>query len=151
MVADWMPLGGSPTCTDFDRLIATGHASLAGTLDIELTNGCAPTLGQIFPIMTYASHDGAFDRVNGCAGAGLRYAVSYSATEVVLEVVGQPAPNGDLDFNDRIDLRDVAHFQRCFTGAGGSIAPCCEPADLNSDASIDPNDVEPFTSLLAGP
>ena len=58
---------------------------------------------------------------------------------------------GDLDVNGRVDLRDAAHFQRCFTGADGSLAPCCEPADLNSDASIDLNDLSPFTSLLTGP
>jgi hypothetical protein len=71
------------------------------------------------------AHDGAFDGVNNrCARAGLMFAVNYDATTMNLEVAEQPVANGDLDFNDRIDLRNVAHLRRCFVGAAGSLAPC---------------------------
>ncbi len=145
-------IGGSLLCDAMDELTITGHAALAGTLEINLIDECEPVLGQSFTIMSYASHDGVFDSVNNrCAGAGLMFAVNYTDLSVALEVVEQPAPNGDLDFNDRVDLRDVALFQRCFTGADGSSAPCCEQADLNLDTSIDLADLESFISLIAGP
>ena len=147
-----LEIGGSSSCTTVDELAVTGHASLAGALQIYLIDGCTPALGQLFTIMTYASHDGILERVtNDCAGSGLMFIVNYGATSLTLEVVKQPAPNGDLDFNNRIDLRDVAHFQRCFAGTAGSLTPCCEPADLNLDVSIDLNDAELFNSLITGP
>lgn len=145
-------IGGSPMCNGVDDLAITDNASLGGALEINLIDECEPVLGQSFTIMSYAFHDGVFDSVNNrCAGAGLMFAVNYTDLSVALEVVEQPAPNGDLDFNDRVDLRDVALFQRCFTGADGSLAPCCEQADLNLDTSIDLADLESFISLIAGP
>ena len=145
-------IGESLSCTAMDELTVTGTADLDGQLEINLIDGCEPVFGQTFAIMSYGSHTGGFDRVtNVCAGAGLMFAVNDGERTLTLEVVEQPAPNGDLDFNGRIDLRDVAYFQRCFTGADGSLAPCCEQANLSADDAIDLADLAPFTSLMTGP
>ncbi|MFQ5494583.1 MAG: hypothetical protein ACE5EX_04305, partial [Phycisphaerae bacterium] len=145
-------IGGSTACSAMDELSITGHAALAGALELNRIDDCTPALGQSFTIMTYASSDGAFDEVtNACAGAGLMFTVSYGPTGASLAVVEQPAPDGDLDFNGRVDLRDVAHLQRCFSGPGSPVAPCCEPADLNIDASIDLADLGAFARAVTGP
>lgn len=59
--------------------------------------------------------------------------------------------NRDLNFDGRVDLADVALFQSCFTGAAGSLAPCCEPSDFNSDDMIDLADYADFWNHLTGP
>ncbi len=145
-------LGGSPACGDFDQLNVGGRATLAGTLRIELIDGCQPILGQNFPIMSYASLTGVFDGVEGvCAGAGIVFELQYGPTALSLVVASSPAPNGDLDFSGRVDLKDVAAFQSCFTGAGGLLSTCCEAADFNRDGSIELNDYPPFAGAMTGP
>ncbi len=66
-----LPLTGTSTVTidiggasEFGTIDVTGTATLAGTLDINLTDGFAPTTGQMFEIMTYDSMSGAFGTIN---------------------------------------------------------------------------------------
>ena len=69
-----LDLGGTAT-TAFDRLVlsgATGVATLAGTLNVSRVDGFTPALGQIFDVLTFASHVGTFAAITGLdLGAGL--------------------------------------------------------------------------------
>lgn len=57
---------------------------------------------------------------------------------------------GDFDVNVAVDLRDVALFLECFTGAGnGPVAPGCECADYDADDDADLDDLAPFVALFA--
>jgi hypothetical protein len=58
-------LGGSARCTAFDQLDVSGTVTLAGTLSIERIDGCTPTTGQRFPILTFGSRSGDFAQMLG--------------------------------------------------------------------------------------
>ena len=64
----------------------------------------------------------------------------YDATSLLLTAL---VSKGDLDFDGRLTLRDVAAFQRCFQGAG--YAPpivCTLPvnSDFDGDGDVDLDD-----------
>jgi hypothetical protein len=51
--------------SQYGVLNITGAATLAGTLNVSLANGFVPAVGNSFPVITYASHTGTFDIING--------------------------------------------------------------------------------------
>jgi len=57
-------IGGTASNT-FGRLIVTGNANLAGTLNLFLVDGFEPVLGNSFRILTFGSRVGEFDVVTG--------------------------------------------------------------------------------------
>jgi len=58
----------------------TGHASLNGTLDIDLIEGFQPSFGDTFTFMTFGSRAGEFGTVNGLdLGNGLRFDLAYGS------------------------------------------------------------------------
>jgi hypothetical protein len=62
-------LGGTAGGT-FDVLAVSGSATLAGLLDVYLFNGFHPANGNVFGVMTYASHTGTFTSTDGLSVAG---------------------------------------------------------------------------------
>jgi hypothetical protein len=64
----------------FDR-IAAGAVSLAGTLDVTLTNGFVPVSGNTFDVMTYGTRTGTFTTISG---NGHTYAPTYGANILTL-------------------------------------------------------------------
>ena len=59
---------------------------------------------------------------------------------------------GDYDFDGRVDLRDFAGLQRCFTGNNATLAPCCGIFDLGPrDGDVDLGDAAAFPATMAGP
>ena len=50
-----------------------------------------------------------------------------------------PCPR-PIDLVAGTDLKDFALLQNCFTGAQGTIAKCCEAADLDDDLTVDLDD-----------
>jgi len=75
----------------FDRLVVSGAAQLAGTLDLDLDAGFVPALGQTFNILSViAGVSGTFTTVVQPVGmpAGLSFVVSYASPTIVqLQVV----------------------------------------------------------------
>ena len=65
-------IGGTGT-TEFDRLIITGDATLAGTLELSLFDGYRPEGGETFEIIAYGSHTDEFDAVTGLEYDGYGY------------------------------------------------------------------------------
>ena len=77
-------LGGS---NDFDQLLVPGNiASLDGTLEVKLTGGFTPLIGQSFTILTSHDVDGEFANLLLPSLPGRRFDVIYNPQSVVLEV-----------------------------------------------------------------
>ena len=70
--------------TSYDKVYSYGNANLNGTLNVSLLNGFTPSVGDSFTILTASNITGTFDTVN--LPAGYDWNVSYTATEVILEV-----------------------------------------------------------------
>ena len=63
-----------------------------------------------------------------------------------------PFASGDHDLDGDIDAQDFAHFQRCYSGAGGGpVEPACEVVDFDFDDDVDLDDFATFQELLTGP
>jgi hypothetical protein len=76
-------LGG--TTTDLiGQIQVSGNATLAGTLQVTLVNGFTPQAGNMFQVMTFASHTGTFTTVMGW---DLPKTVLYGALDVVLKAL----------------------------------------------------------------
>ena len=67
-------------------------------------------------------------------------------------VTGRALMMGDLDRTRRIDLSDIAGFQRCFTSDGpADVSPCCRIFDFALDADVDLDDLAEFHLAITGP
>lgn len=86
---------GSTAGTDFGQLAVSGTATLGGTLAIVPSAGYTATLGDTFTILTAKSVTGHFASITGSqiGTTGLWFAVSYTATTVVL-TVAKPSVTG---------------------------------------------------------
>ncbi len=56
--------GTNPATPDFDQILVSGTATLAGTLNVSLLNGFIPDKTESFQIMTFASRSGDFTTQN---------------------------------------------------------------------------------------
>jgi len=77
-------LGGLAAGTQYDQLIVSGTASLAGTLALALTGGFTPTADAVFTVMTYGAETGSM----AVAGGGQPYTASYAATALAITAGG---------------------------------------------------------------
>jgi len=86
-------IGGTTAGTQYDQLNPT-TASLKGTLNISLTNGFVPAVGNTFKIMNFNSKSGTFATVNGLKiNSSEHFTLTYQGTDVLLTVVsGAAAP-----------------------------------------------------------
>ncbi len=67
-------------------------------------------------------------------------------------MTARPFLMGDWNRSTRVDLRDLAILQACFTGEGPlDVPPCCRIFDFDEDADIDLIDAEAFHNVLTGP
>jgi hypothetical protein len=71
-------VGGSLSCTSVDALNAGSSVTLAGTLTVVEIDGCVPTAGQNFVVMTFVSRSGTF------AGDPPGWTVAYNPTNVTI-------------------------------------------------------------------
>ncbi|MHC5111458.1 MAG: hypothetical protein ACYTHJ_16450 [Planctomycetota bacterium] len=144
-------LGGSGNCEQFDQLIIGGDAALGGTLRVVLAGDCMPVAGQVFPIVNYdelASEFGALEGPCGVETTGFK--LVYGSSQLLL-VANADSATGDLNYDGRIDLADVALFQQCFSEPGDSISTCCAAVDFDDNDAVMLNDYLTFQSLLTGP
>ncbi|MGC9450578.1 MAG: hypothetical protein ACP5I4_03955 [Oceanipulchritudo sp.] len=106
-----MQIQGTQLNQDYDRMILSGTGLLAGTLEVSLTGGFSPVLGDTFPIIvTSGGRTGEFDAVDFTAadpGPGLEWDVLYSSTGVSLKVVAaSPFENWIDSFPELTDPAD---------------------------------------------
>jgi hypothetical protein len=97
---------------DFDRLILTGQALLAGTLNVSLLDGFNPALGDTFGFLSAVGGiTGTFNTTNLPAlAAPLAWSVSYNPTNVQLSVVA--ALPGDFNLDGRVDAADYVAWRK---------------------------------------
>lgn len=58
----------------------------------------------------------------------------------------------DMDNDGDLDLADFAILQRCIQlGGGPGVSPACDNLDTNSDGTVTPIEVIPFSELMGGP
>src|SRR5262249_12661297 len=78
-------LGGSPSSGQFGQLVASGTGTLGGTLAVTLVNGFGPRAGNVFQVMSFASHGGTFAAITGLmAGRDQLLRADVNATNVTL-------------------------------------------------------------------
>jgi len=87
-------IGGTTVGTQYSQLKVSGTASLGGTLTAALVNAFTPTVGQTFTILTASSVSGTFTNSTIAINSSEHFAISYTATSVVLTVVSGPASTG---------------------------------------------------------
>src|SRR5262249_10017475 len=90
-------VGGTPASGLFGHVVASGPATLDGTLGVNLVDGFGPVAGQHFPILTFPSVGGAFSKFTGLDGGRFPlFIVNQLPQSVVLSAVGSAA---DLAFS----------------------------------------------------
>jgi hypothetical protein len=103
-------LGGT-TVFQHDVLAVSRFAFLDGTLEVTLTRGFVPSVGNMFTFLTTAA-DGVFGTFeNVLLPGGFQWEVSYLSNSVVLKVIGL-GTTGDFDGDGDVDGRDFLVWQR---------------------------------------
>jgi hypothetical protein len=139
-------LGGNTPISGFDRLRCTGHATLAGTLQVLLINGFTPSLGDSFRVVLYnGGHTGEFGTVSLPAlPEGLAWEVSYLSGMLQLDVVEEQECPGDLDGDNDVDLADLAQLLSHYGMPSGAEY---EDGDLDGDGDVDLADLAALLSV----
>jgi hypothetical protein len=86
-------IGGTTVGTQYSQLqvTGTGTATLNGTLAAPLLGAFVPSVGQTFTVLTASSVTGTFTNTTIAINSSEHFAISYTATGVVLTVVAGPA------------------------------------------------------------
>jgi T5SS/PEP-CTERM-associated repeat protein len=129
-------IGGTSRGTLYDALLATGPATLSGTLQVSLINGFAPALNDEFDVLDASSITGPFSNIDfslAPLSGSLAWDTSQLNTAGVLRVVAGPDFNGNsfIDGADYVMWRNNpsrteaqyttwrANFGNPWPGSGG--------------------------------
>ena len=123
----------------YDHLAVQGSAALAGVLDVRLTGGFVPSLGDSFSIVGYSAHSGQFNPVYlPTLPNGWEWNLSYGTNAVTITVVEPSECHGDLDGDNDVDLADLqillAHY--------GQTGTTYDDGDLDEDGDVDLADLQ---------
>lgn len=123
-----------PNLSEFDRLVITGGAQIAGILDLDFGGGFIPSLGQQFDVVAaMGGVTGAFDDVLVPAlPEDLRMDVLYFPTLVRLAF----RPSGDFNSDLAFDCQDVNALVAEVASGGSS-----PNFDMNGDGFVNTGDV----------
>jgi hypothetical protein len=127
-----LDIGGTTPAGEFDLLEVTGPLILAGTLDLSLTGGFVPTIGQAFDVISaVAGVTGQFTKViePPTMPAGLLFDVVYLPNLVRLVVVEAPIYSADFDLDGDVDGDDLTVWKNSVGPADG--------ADADNDGDSD--------------
>ena len=101
-----LELAGTQQGSQYDTLQVAGAASLGGTLEVSLIGPFTPQPGDVFTLMTYATHDGQFDAVDlPELASGAPWRLVYGDEQLTLSVISIA---GDVNFDGVVDRRDAA-------------------------------------------
>jgi hypothetical protein len=139
---------------DYDRLSVQGTANLAGELDVRLTSGFVPNVGDSFWPVGYSAHTGQFNPVYlPTLPAGRYWRVRYEPLGVKLEVVDQQFETGDLNCDGAVNFDDINPFVLALSDpAGYAMAyPNCDimNADCDDNGVVNFDDINAFVALLS--
>jgi hypothetical protein len=86
------PIGGTTVATQYSQVKPSLAATLSGgTLAAPLIMAFTPTVGQTFTVLSAKSLTGTFSNSTIAINSSEHFAISYTATSVVLTVVSGPA------------------------------------------------------------
>ncbi|MGO9923378.1 MAG: autotransporter outer membrane beta-barrel domain-containing protein [Isosphaeraceae bacterium] len=83
-------LGGTTADSQYNQLAVSGTATLGGTVDVSVTNGSPPALGNTFQPLIFSSSTGAFGFYNGII-LGHRLILDPALNPTNLTLTVQPA------------------------------------------------------------
>jgi len=87
-------IGGTTVGTQYDRLAASGPATLGGLLHATLINGFVPSPSDTFTILTSSADSGAFSNATSMLTIpGGHFDVNYTPTAVTLSNFAVPEPD----------------------------------------------------------
>lgn len=134
-------IGGGPTCTTLDQLHIAGTATLNGTLNVRLIDGCQPALDDTFVVLTSSEPlSGSFTQITGQSlGNGLGFVPVYHANDVTLQVIQCVAP--DWDCSECINWADLATFATHWRQSGCTATNWCNGADFSQDGMVNLSDL----------
>lgn len=84
-------IGGATAITQYSQLKVVGAATLNGTLAAPLIGSFVPTVGQTFTVLSAGSIKGIFSNTTIAINSSEFFAISYTATGVVLTVTASGA------------------------------------------------------------
>jgi cyclophilin family peptidyl-prolyl cis-trans isomerase len=126
------PTGGSYTDTQYDRVVASENAFLAGRLSVSFLNGFNPVAGNKFDVVTATNIIGAFSDFDlPQLSAGLVWNLNRSATAYSLSVVA-----ADFNRNGVVDAADYVVWRNT---KGTNVTPY-SGADGDGDGDVDDGD-----------
>ena len=133
----------------FDKVVCTGTASLAGTLEIVLSGPFQPQVGDSFEILSASSVVGEFDTVIGTDLPGDDdLSVIYTPNAVIVGIC--PVVPADFDGDCNVDQDDFDVFGAAYGHSSGD--PEYNPdADFDGDGDVDCRDWFVFLSHWTGP
>lgn len=150
-------IGGTARGTQYDALLASGQASLGGTLQVSLINSFSPALNDSFDILDASSISGPFTTLFlPSLGASFTWNTSQLYTAGVLRVVASPGLPGDFNHNGTVEAGDYvvwreglntthspgdygvwrAHFGRSAGTASSTVADAATHTAVPEPASI---------------
>ena len=118
-----LQLAGTTADTQYDKLITSSTAFLAGRLQVSLINGFTPALGNSFTVLTASSIIGSFGTYDlPQLASGQAWKIDQSATAVTLTVVeGDYNRNGVIDADDYVVWRKTRNTSvTAWSGADGN-------------------------------
>jgi hypothetical protein len=135
----------------FDRLVASGSASIAGTLEVSLLNGLRPARADVFTIVSGASLSGSIGTPNAWglipASPGGAFTREITATSLVLRsFVGI----GDIDLSGTTNNQDIAPFVALLTGTPIPSNEVGFAADADGNGVVNNQDIAAFVAALTG-
>jgi alpha-L-arabinofuranosidase len=84
------PLGGRPGSGLYGNLTATGFATLAGALRVNLTNGYSPSVPDGFGLLNYAGVSGTFGTFQLPSGTSYSFQAAVNPTYTAIGAVPNP-------------------------------------------------------------
>lgn len=125
-------LAGPAASTQYDRLVVTSSAFLAGKLDVNFVNGYSPSVNTVFTVLTAGQITGTFSTFDlPQLSPGLVWSISKTATAYNLTVAA-----GDYDRNGVVDANDYVLWRKTQNSAVTAYAG----ADGNGNGLIDAGD-----------
>jgi cyclophilin family peptidyl-prolyl cis-trans isomerase len=125
-------LAGSTASTQYDRLVVTGSAFVAGKLDVSFVNGYSPTVNTTFTVLTANQITGTFTTFDlPQLTPGFVWSISRTATAYNLTVAA-----GDYDRNGVVDAADYVLWRK----TRNATVTAYSGADGNGNGLIDAGD-----------
>ncbi|HKB36124.1 MAG TPA: hypothetical protein VKD72_06700 [Gemmataceae bacterium] len=141
-------LGGLTAGSQFDQLVVSGSASLAGTLNVSRLNGFTPSTGDSFQAITFGSRSGTFSTITGLQQGGTQLTPQYNSTNFTLvasafDLLGEDEEQPERQRGN--EARDVVATARSAeadrpTPTDGSVWEALAARTVLSSLSVRPED-----------